>query len=536
MKNIGVTRRQIGLSALGLAATGLAARPAAAAPDRPLKWGFANSDLGTVDPIAIRTTNDDFLVRQIFQPLVSPPYGTGDMDLAKVKGELAESWEASPDHKVWTIRIRRNVQFQQNYGEVTSDDVKFSFDRVRSPGSGSLYTDSYQDIDHIDAPDRYTVRFFLRTANPAFHATDLYPREGAYVVSRKAVEERGEKFGRNPIGSGAYQFGTYEPGRSVTLTAYPQFFRGVAPIRELQFLFMPETSARTLAFRKGDLDFIDGARGPGWTRDLKRAMPKAQFDVLFPGSTQLLHINLTQKPMDDLRVRQAMAYGLDRQVWKQTFDILHGPLYGMNAPGVYGALDTEADVPAELRYAYDPDRARSLLKQAGLPSGFDIHMYISTREDYMTNALLVQDQWRKIGINLDLRQVDHATYHSQVLKDTDPLVIMSGPNSASVARWDQIYFAANAVVKPDGHGGQNFSHYGVAMPGIDQLLAAAADGTDEAKQIATMRQIETQLLRDLPAIPLQCLGWVWVNQPTVKIPFAFASGPECFPMETLQFA
>src|SRR6185437_7087480 len=94
MKNIGVTRRQIGLSALGLGAAALVAPRSAAAADRPLKWGFANSDLGTVDPIAIRTTNDDFLVRQIFQPLVSPPYGTGDMDLSKLNGELAESWEA----------------------------------------------------------------------------------------------------------------------------------------------------------------------------------------------------------------------------------------------------------------------------------------------------------------------------------------------------------------------------------------------------------------------------------------------------------
>lgn len=526
------TRRGLGRAALAAGLVG--AGRAQAAVQRPLRYAFANSDLGSADPINIRASNDDVICRQVFMSLVSPPYGTGDNDIAKCQPELAESWTISPDRRQWTFNLRKGVQWQRGYGEVTAADVKFTFDRVRDNRSGSLYAEGYADIEQVEAVDSHTVRFHLQQANPIFHATHLFPREGAFVVPKRAVEEMGgAAFSRNPVGSGAYEFAAYQPGRQVTLKANPHFHRGPAKLNELHFLYMPETAARTIAFRKGDLDFIDGARAPGWTTDLKRAMPAAQIVVLFPGSTQIMHLDVSRKPFSDLRVRQAVAHGLDRSVWKEAYGQLSGPLYGMNAPGVFGAL-READVPLELRYPYDPQRARALLAEAGYPQGLSVPVYISKREDYTTNLLLVQDQLKKIGLNIDVTLVDHATYHSDNRKDKNPMVVMSGPNTETAARWDATYFASGANVRPDGKGGSNFSHYGVAMPGIDAMLTAARVEPDGERQAGLLRAMELQLLRDLPAVPLQCLGWVWAKQPHVRIPFTLVSGLLNFPMENVE--
>eukprot|EP01037_Dinobryon_pediforme_P002127 gene2127-2164_t len=511
MRQIEWTRRALGraVASVGVAA----ALPAAASVQRPFKYAFANSDLGSADPINIRASNDDVICRQVFMSLVSPPYGTGDNDPAKCQPELAERWTASPDNKTWTFFLKRGVLWHRDYGEVTAEDVKFSFDRVRSNNSGSLYAEGYADLVDIEVVDKYTVRFHLTQSNPIFHATHLFPREGAFIVPKRAVEEMGgAAFSRNPVGSGAYEFAAYQPGRQVTLKANPRFHRGPAKLNELHFLYMPETAARTIAFRKGDLDFIDGARAPGWAPDLKRAMPSAKIVVLFPGSTQIMHLDTGRKPFSDLRVRQAVAYGIDHGVFKEAYGELSGPLFGMNAPGTYGALG-EADAPAELRYAYNPDRARALLAEAGYGSGLSVNVYISKREDYTTNMLLVQDMLKKVGITLNVSLVDHATYHSDNRKDKNPIVIMSGPNTETAARWNATYFASGSNTTADGRGGSNFSHYGVATPGIDAELNAARAEADGVKQAAMLRDIERHLLRDLPAIPLQCLGWVWVQQP-----------------------
>ncbi len=526
-----LTRRAFAGAALVTGST--LARQASAAVQRPFKFAFANSDLGSADPINIRAGNDDVICRQVFMSLVSPPYGTADNDPAKCQSELAERWDASPDNKVWTFFLRKGIEFHRGYGEVTADDVKFTFDRVRSNTSGSLYAEGYGDIEKIEALDRTTVRFHLTQSNPIFFATHLFPREGAFIVSRKAVEEMGAAFQRNPVGSGAYEFAAYQPGRQVTLKANPKFHRGPAKLNELQFLYMPETAARTIAFRKGDLDFIDGARAPGWAPDLRRVMPSAKIVVLFPGSTQLMHLDTSRKPFNDLRVRQAMAYGLDRSVFKEAYGELSGPLWGMNAPGTYGALG-EADTPAELRYAFNPARAKALLAEAGYPEGLSVNVYISKREDYLTNMLLVQDQLKKVGITINVSLVDHATYHSDNRKDKNPIIVQSGPNTETAARWDATYFAAGSNTTPDGRGGSNFSHYGVGIPGIDAELGAARLESDGTKQAAMLRDVERHLLRDLPALPLQCLGWVWVQQPYVKIPFALRSGMLNFPMENVE--
>lgn len=522
----------IALPTLLLALTPSGPAKGAGPPGEPFRVGLDARDVGSLDPAFTRGSVDEFIVRQIFNTLLSPPMGSAEVDLSRAQGELAERWTVSEGGKIWTFLLRKSVLWQKGYGEVTADDVKFTFDRLRDPKLASPYAGAYTIIDEVKAVDRHTVQFVLKRPNLSFHATSLMPRFGGYIVSRKAVEALGKDFGLTPVGSGAFQFEAFEPKARVTVVANKNYFRGAPGIERAEFLLMPETSARTLAYLKGDLKIAEGARTSGWPESLRRRKPDAILDILRPGSTQTLFLNMGVKPFDDLRVRQAISYGLNRRTWQRTFGMLSFPMPGPAPEEFYGAL-TAKDVPPALQYPYDPRRARALLAQAGYPNGVAVKVFISEREDYLTNMLLIKDQLRKIGMTVDLRVVDHTTYMADISKDLDPMVVYSTSQPPVVISVLQTFYAASAIVTRPG-GNRNYSHYGEMGTSIDDRLVAAIGETDRGKQLKTLHEIQLQILRDLPAVPLQNLAFLYVRQPGVDLGFEVKGGLGHYQLEKVR--
>jgi peptide/nickel transport system substrate-binding protein len=502
-------------AALVLAAPGDAA-------ERRMVLGMDARDLSSLDPAFVRTGADEFIVRQMFNTLVSPPDGTLELGLDEVQGELAESWEVSEDGTVWTFRLRQGVQWHHGYGEVTAEDVKFSYERQQDPEVGATYAGNYSDIEEIVVVDDYTVEFHLSKPSAFLHVTALMPRFGGYVVSKQAAEERGEDFRLNPVGSGPFQFVSYSPQTNVVVEAHPDYWGGEQSVPEIEFRYVPDTNARTVGFMGGELDLIEGVREPGWAERLQQNYPDAQIDILFPGSTQLLFLNLSKPPLDDPRVRAAIAHAIDRGVWGEAFGILHEPMYGPAPSQFYGGLE-EKDVPEALRYPYDPDRARELLAEAGHPDGVTISAYISERADYSTNMLLIQDLLRQVGIEIDLRVVDHPTFHGDLYRDTNTLIVISTTQPPNVIPVMRTFFHSESIVtKPQAS--RNYSHYGDIAGNIDELLEAAEIEPDPARQLEMLRDVQLQILEDLPVVPLQQLGVVWVRQPWVELPYEPTAG------------
>ena len=522
-----------GLTAIALA-IGLAAHPVSAQQSKNnIRMGLAARDVGSMDPAFAKGLVDEFVVRQIFNTLISPPDGTLKVELDQVQGELADSWDVSPDSKKWTFHLRKGVKWQKGYGEVTSEDVKFSFMRQVDPKTGAPYAASFDIIDTIDTPDDYTVVFNLKRGSAFFHVTSLLPRFGPYIVPKAAVEKLGEDFAHNPVGSGAFEFVSYEPKQNVKLKANADYWKGKPAVDSVDLFLMPETAARTLAFLNGDLEIIEGARAPGWTEDLANKKKDAIFDALRPGSVQTVFLKLTQKPFDDLKVRQALAYATNPAVWKKAFGVLSGPLYGAASEEFYGGL-SEADVPDDLRYAPDIDKAKKLLAEAGHPDGFSFDAFISEREDYKTNMLLLQDQWRKIGVNIRLRVVDHASYHADNFKDLNTIVIYSTSQPPIVVPILEAFYTSDSIVgKPSAN--RNFSHYGDVGGSIDDALKAAIAEPDGKKQVRMLKDIQLQILRDLPVIPLQTLAVLFVRQPDLDIGFKVEAGLGHYPLWSAKF-
>ena len=200
-----------------------------------------------------------------------------------------------------------------------------------------------------------------------------------------------------------------------------------------------------------------------------------------------MQLNLTRKPLDDLRVRQAIRLAIDNAALAHAYGPLGVPLVGINPSTFPGGLDTK-DVPPDIHVAYDPDRAKALLKEAGFPNGLTIPCFTSQREDYSSIMLIVQEQLRRIGLTLDMRIVDHATMHADNRRDLNTMALLSSsyPPVPTQALLEQLSSAA--VANAAGTGGANYSHYGVAIPGVDALLQRALDEPDFARRIAISRR------------------------------------------------
>ncbi len=187
-----------------------------------VRVGVSARDLGALDPAFGIGNGDEFPMRQIYNTLVSPKDGTSDIRLDHLQGELAETWEMSPDARTFTFHLRKGVQWQRGYGEVTADDVAFTLARMKDPKTGTAYSSNFRQLESVEMPDRYTVVLHLSVPNPFFHAFALMPRFGGYIQSKKAVEELGDKLRQNPVGSGAFAFVSYEPKQKIVLRAFDQ--------------------------------------------------------------------------------------------------------------------------------------------------------------------------------------------------------------------------------------------------------------------------------------------------------------------------
>ena len=247
------------------------------------------------------------------------------------------------------------------------------------------------------------------------------------------------------------------------------------------------------------------------------------FDATAPGSFNVLHLNLTRPPLNDIHVRQAIRYAINAEQIAAAFTGLAVPMVGIIAPQFAGAV-AKKDLPPERQYNYDPKKAKALLAEAGHPNGVTIPCFTSQREDYASLMLMLQEQLRSAGINLDLKIIDHATMHAENRKDRNSIALYSSSFPPVPTQPFLQLLSADADVKADGTGADNYSHYGVAIPGIDALIEKAQDEPDFSKRIALIQDIEKQVLVDLPLLGIVTLSYVVARNPRVDMGSPVKSG------------
>ena len=458
------------------------------------------------------------MVSEITNGLLRTPYGV--LDIEKIEGDLAESWNVSEDGLTWTFKLRQGVKWHKSYGEFTSEDVKFTFDRIMNPETGAPWSKKFTNVASVATDGKYGVTITLKEPDP-FFSFSLIGYQGGQIMCKKAVDKLGKDIAFNPIGTGPFMFDSYQKGQSLILKANPEYFRGAPILKTVEYVFVPDSSSRMLALQQREIDLGTGVRRKEWS---DRA-GKFGLELMPPDPAQQLIVcfNMARKPLDNSKVRQALAYAINRNAIVSMFgNVLGGPQYAPVPPGYFGHLD---NVPAELRYDYDPAKAKALLAEAGYPNGFDLgDVFMSESHDYLKSTEIIHEQLRQIGVHFNLKVVDHPTYHKMIREDANPLVIYGGVR-LPIAKTILTQFYASKSIVGTPTAVTNFSHY----DGIDEYLAKADAAKSLAEKKKLYQEAQLQILKDLPAYPLSLNRVSMTKQEWVDL------GYPIHPYETLYY-
>ena len=510
------------LRAALLAAALVLPLPAFAAPQSTsgkttLTVGIAAQDVGRLDPHFAVSTPDRAVVAWMFNALVR--FKPGSMSPADIEPDLAERWESAPDKKVWTFHLRHGVKFHGDYGELTAQDVVFSLRKSADPKRSAAAAD-FAAFETIEAIDPYTVRITLKQTIPSLLGV-LTNYGGGFIVSKKAVEALGDGFVRAPIGTGPFAFASLTPNQSLELVANKAYFRGAPKLEHISYRFLPSNASRDLAFQNGELDLEYGMQDQTWV-DRTRRVPHAIVDVFEPGEEAILHLNMTQKPLDDIRVRQAIAYAVNRQEllrW-QGADVSRLP--GSVIP--IGNLGYTADngLPQ-----FNLARAKALLAEAGYPEGLTLKVIHTQLPSMLAEMQVVQAELKRAGINLDLQVVEHATFHQMIRQDLSSIVFYTAARFPIADIYlTQFYHSRSTVKTPTAV--VNFSHCNAADAEID----AARTEPDANKQIALWQEAQRKIVAQVCAVPLIETLQAWVRRDDLDYGFPLHGSLSLGPMIT----
>ena len=473
---------------LGLVAT------ASKAQDSTLQISSGGSDIATLDPHRASATTDKVLVGWMYNGLVRFPPGSADPK--DLEPDLAERWVTSPDGKTWTFFLRKGVKFHGNWGELTADDVVYSLTRAGDTRRSTFAAD-FSAIESITKVDDHTVRIALKYPDANFLGR-VSNYHGGNIVSKRAAEELGEKFASNPVGTGPFAFAEHVTQQYVKLVAHVAHFRGRPKIGTIMYRMIPSDNARELAFSSGELDVFYGRREQRWV-DAVRRRGTMIVDIFRPGEFRTLHINRSIAPLDNIKVRQAIAAAINIDDLVRFVGRDVGPRGCSVVPPGYLGEDCSSGP-----YAYDPVRAKALLAEAGHPDGITLKVVVSNISAQLPIMEIIQSQLAKVGIKLDLSVVDHPTYQSHSRRNASALVFYGAARFPVADTYLSEFYHSNAIVgKPTAV--TNFSHCAVADAEIE---AARAEGNAE-RQLALWKEAQRKIREDVCAVPLFDLQQVW---------------------------
>ena len=331
---------------------------------------------------------------------------------------LAESWRVSKDGLVYEFTLRRGVKFHD--GEtMTAEDVKFSFERYRGTSAALLKS----KVAQVEIVDTHRIRFTLKHPWPDFMTFYATPATGAsWIVPKKYVEKVGEDgFKKAPVGAGPYRFVSYKPGVELVLEANEQYWRKPASVKTLVFRVIPDESTRLAALKRGELDVAYSITGP-LAEELKATRGLALKPTYFPFTTWLVFTEQwnPKSPWHDQRVRLAANVAIDRQ--------------GINQ-AVYLGLSRVSQnfVPQGMEYywapppyAYDPQKAKRLLAEAGYPNGFDAGEISGDMVYGSAIGEPVANYFQAVGIRIKVRPLERAAFFKEFGEKKLKYVVLSG--------------------------------------------------------------------------------------------------------------
>lgn len=418
-------------------------------------------------------------------------------DQMVLHGDLAESWE-TPDPLTYIFHLRKGVTFHDG-SALTSADVKFTLDYIRDAARHSPKRGTYRLVTSVDAPDPYTI--VIRLSSPDASLLWNLCRPALGIVPSNAAAT----FAQHPIGSGPFRFVSQAQDDDVVLASNANYFGAAPSIETVHVRVVPDAIVRALELRKGSADVEISSLSADMIPVLAK---QPDLAVTERSGTNVLYLgfNVNDPLLVRREVRQAMAYATDRA--EMIRYLLHGEARiaeGLLPPNHWAY---EGDVT---HYARDPARAAQLLESAGFPvqkNGVRMHLVLktSTEEPARLIAAALQQQWRQVGIELEIRPLEFATLLADSIK---------GNFQINLLRWvgannDPDIFGfvySSARIPPDG---ANRGRYRNAE--VDKLTAEIQVQMDQEKRKALCSAVQKIVAADLPVFPLWFVDVVSVHR------------------------
>ncbi|MEO8498894.1 MAG: ABC transporter substrate-binding protein, partial [Planctomycetota bacterium] len=464
--------------------------------DNTLIYG-RGEDSKTLDPINGETGETVLVLLNLYDTLVA--FADETME---IEPSLATAWETSDDGLTWTFHLREGVRFHDGT-DFDADAVVFSLNRLRQDNNSYVtdparpYKPNYQMIDDIVATGPLTVVFKLREPSAVFlNNIAMFPAE---IVSPTAVKKSGKGFSTNPVGTGPFRFERWIRDQQIVLAANDDHWRGRPHVDRVVFVPVSESATRIQQLRRGEIHIADN-------------LPPAELDELakLPGMTVPEQISMNvaylamqndKPPLDDIRVRQAIAMALDKQALIRVGYAGHAEAaINLLPKAMWGHNDTIKDRP------FDQNASRELLRAAAADKGFDLPLNLrlavmSEPRPYMEQPLqvaaFVKDSLAAVGINVTIEPKPVTPHFAKMMR---------GDFELGLAGWttdngdpDNFLYS---LLDPEniGASGNNMSHY--RNEPVHELLLAGQRELDRDKRLAIYLQAQELIFADAPIVPL----------------------------------
>jgi peptide/nickel transport system substrate-binding protein/oligopeptide transport system substrate-binding protein len=470
-----------------------------------------NNNPTTLDPALITDVQGGGIAAKLFNGLVR---FNENLDIVP---DIARSWKLSEDQTTYTFRLRRDVTFS-NGRRVTAEDVKYSFERVLLPVTKAPLTwvfDKIEGADDVIAGKKTSVRgirvqneysLTIKLDRPFGPFLSLLAMTTAYVVPREEVQRLGQDFGTHPMGSGPYTLSDWKHGQHLILSARDDYYEGRPKLKGIFYRVIPEDLTAVLEFEIGRLDvlLIPSSEYRRYTTD------PAWRDLVYgrPGlNSYYVGLNCTRPPFNDIRVRQAVNYAIDRRNILNTIFEKRGILAaGPIPPGLW---KNRVLPPVTEGYEYDPLKAKALIREAGA-EGRKVRVFITNDPEVLDIIEVIQGYLVKAGLQVEITQLDWSALKHAVNE---------GEPDAFWLSWWADYPDPENFLFPLFHSasvGSGGNRTRCLDPELDSIIEAAQRTMNDRQRYRLYRQAENRVIHEAPWVFMWHRADYFIIQPWVK--------------------
>jgi peptide/nickel transport system substrate-binding protein len=392
------------------------------------------------------------VLENVYDTLVQP-----DENL-EMQPALAESWTTSDDQLTWTFTLRSGVTFH-NGDDFTAQDVVYSYNRIIDDKLSASYR--FASVKKVTAPDDSTVVITLKQPTPNLLA-QIGGYKGMAIVDKKNVESG--DITRDPVGTGPFSMGDYKAGDSITLNANKDYWGGAPKLGSVKFTFVPEPTTALANLESGEVQWTDNL--PPQQVDSLEGRDDLTLGIVPSNDYWYFAANEARKPFDDPKVRQALSWAIDRDA------ITEAAKFGQATVNQTAIPETSSWYYDYSPYSQDPDKAKQLLKEAGV-SNLTIDMMVTNEyPETVQAAQVMASQLDKIGVKLKIRTEDFATWLDDQGKGNFDVFMLGWLGNIDP---QDFYYGQHHT-----DGANNYQKF--SDDKVDQGLDAGAKETDEGKR------------------------------------------------------